>query len=304
MSEKNNKEEHKLAESVNKAEVRKILNSGLGRRKNGRGRIEEEKRKSYAEYRERKLKVLEFEKTNTQYLALWPASDKDTNKECTFYNMGGTSAILYVHEIGPRIKRKPVLHHDMDIVNREEKFQSGICSISDIEKLEEKLAEIGIKRIPTKDKDLILFKLHREYPHSEIKEMLKQEQKRLDALNQVLYSKILHPDIHRQIIEMKKLIPPKVKNMNREYREVVGMELMRSLMNLIRAYSEMAHGDAEEIDCARRMLVETDMMLAEVSLLNELQLWEVSFCIRIAENINMLRQLIKGKIVNKTDAAA
>ena len=49
-------------------------------------------------------------------------------------------------------------------------------------------------------------------------------------------------------------------------------------------------------------MLETDMMLAEISLMNELQLWEVSFCMRIAEIVNKIRQLVKGKIINKADA--
>ena len=291
----------KLAESVNKAKARSVLHPE-SRSRRDRGRSAEEIKKSYKEYRERKKKIVEFEKTNTRYLALWPASDKDTNKDHTFYNMGGTSAIIYVHEIGPRIKRKPVLRHDMDNGNNDEKFRSGVCSIADLGKLTEKLAEIGIERVATKDKDLVLFKLHREYPHDEVKEMLKQEQKRIDALNRVLYSKILFPDIHREIIELKKLTPPKIKNMDKTYRQVVGMELMRSLLRLMRAYSELAHGDIEILDGAKRIMLETDMMLAEISLMNELQLWEVSFCMRIADIVNKIRQLVKGKIINKANA--
>ena len=299
--------EKKEKKDLGKAEVRKILHGGNsdgvinGKEHNsrGRGRSPEEKRKSYAEYRERKKKIIEFEKTNDRYLALWPASDKDTNKEHTFYNMGGTSAIMYVQEIGPRLKRKPTLRHDMDHGNKSEKFHSGICSIADLDKLTEKLAGIGIKRAKTKDKDLVLFKLNREYPHAEVVEMLKQEQKRVDALNKVIYAKVLHPDIHKQILELKKLIPPKVKNMDKTYREVIGMELIKTLMNLTRLYSQMAHGDIDEKEGARKIMLEADMILEETSLMNELHLWEVAFCIRIADITNGLRQLVKGKILNK-----
>lgn len=285
---------------LNKKEVRAALhgkNNIYNRR--GRGRSPEEKRKSYAKYRETKRKALEFEKTNTEYLVLWPASDKDYNKEHTFYNMGGNSAIIYVHEIGPRIKRKPVLRHDMDNGNRDEKFHSGVCSVADLDKLTEKLKTINIERVETEDKELVFFKLNREYPPDEVREMLKQEQKRIDALNKVIYSKVLHPDIHKQVLELKKLIPPKIKNMDKTYREVVGMEMMRTLMNLIRSYSQMAHGDIEEKEGAQKMMLEADMILEETSLFNELKLWEVVFCIRIADITNGMRQLLKGKILNK-----
>lgn len=285
---------------LNKSEIRKVLHGNNSvYNKRGRGRSPEERRKSYAKYRETKKRAIELERTNTKYLILWPASDKDINKEHQFYNMGGTSAIIYVHEIGPRIKRKPVLRHDMDNGNKNEKFYSGICSVADLTKLTEKLKTINIERAKIEDEDLVFFKLNREYSANEVREMLKQEQKRIDALNKVIYSKVLHPDIHKQVLELKKLIPPKIKNMDKTYRDVVGMEMIRTLMNLIRLYSQMAHGDIEEKEGAQKMMLEADMILEEISLLNELKLWEVVFCVRVADITNGMRQLLKGKILNK-----
>ena len=46
-------------------------------------------------------------------------------------------------------------------------------------------------------------------------------------------------------------------------------------------------------------MLELDMMLAEISILNELKLWEISTCTRIASAIVTMRQLIRGKILNK-----
>lgn len=65
--------------------------------------------------------------------------------------------------------------------NGEDKFHSGICSVSDVELLEEKLSEIGIKRMETTKgyEDFIIFKLNREYSKTEIREMLKQQQKKI-----------------------------------------------------------------------------------------------------------------------------
>ena len=285
---------------LNKKEVRQVLRGEHNSR--GRGRSESEKRESYAKYHENKKKAIELESRNFQHLVLWPASDKDTNEKYHFYNMGGNSAIIYVHEIGPRIKRKPVLRIDMD--NGDDKFHSGICSVSDVDLLEEKLSEIGVKRMATTKgyEDFIIYKLNREYTRTEIREMLKQQQRKLDTLNKVLYANVLFPDIHRQILDLKKIIPSKVKNMDKTYREVVGMEMIKTLMALIRAYSQMTHGDIDEKEGGRQMLLELDMLFAEVSMLNELKLWDVSTCIRVAEIVAGAKQLIKGKIMNKHEA--
>ena len=238
---------------------------------------------------------------NFQHLVLWPASDKDTNEK-KFYNMGGNSAIIYVYEIAPRIKRKATLRFDMD--NGDTKFNSGICSILDLESLEKALKEIGVKRVNKITKgyeDFVIFKLGREYSKTEIREMLKQEQHRLDQLNKLLYAKVLYPDIHRQILELKKLLPAKVKNMDKTYRSVVGMKVIDTLFRLIKLYSQMTHGDMEEYEAAKQMMLESDMLLSEVSIMNELKLWNVSVCIRVGEITVGLRKLLKAKIINKCE---
>lgn len=124
--------------------------------------------------------------------------------------------------------------------------------------------------------DLVIFKLAREYPKDEIREMLKQEQVRLDALNKLIYSEVLFPDIHRQIIELKRLVPAKVKNMDKTYRDVIGIRIMEPLMEVVRNYTEMAHGDVDAKTAGGKMMLELDMMLAEISILDELKLWGIS----------------------------
>lgn len=286
---------------LNKKEVRQALHGEPSRPNHrGRGRTPAEQREQYAQYRAIKKRAQKFERTNHQYLVLFPASDININKENKFYNMGWNSAIIYCYEIGPRIKRSPALRHDMDNGNHEDKSHSGVCSIASLEKLTEKLATIGIQRIKMANEDeLVFFKLSRRYEASEIREMLKSEQQRLNSLNQLLYAKVLYPDVHRQILELKRIIPAKVKNMDRIYREIIGIRIIDSLMELVNTYTQMAHGDIDEKLGAERMLLELDIMLGEISVFNELKLWEVSACSRVGAVIIGLHQLLKGRILNK-----
>lgn len=285
---------------LNAKEVRMALNEGYNSR--GRGRSPAEKKKSYKKYRDNKHKVLDLESRNDEYLILFPASDVDTNREHRFYNMIGTSAIIYAHEIGPRIGKKPVLRRDMD--NGAEKSHTGVCSIMDLASLEEKLAGIKIFRLKKEARgyeDIIIFKLNRKYPKEEIKAMLKLEQERLDSLNKLIYAKVLHPDIHKQILELERIIPPKVKNMDREYRAVVGARMIDSMMKITTAYMQMTHGEVEELEGARILMLALDEILSEVSMFNELRIWEVSACIRVCDIVVGAKQLIKGKIINKNE---
>ena len=126
--------------------------------------------------------------------------------------------------------------------------------------------------------------------------MLKLEQQRLDSLNELIYSKVLYPDVHKKIIDLKRSIPAKVKNMEKTYREVVGMEMIKSLMTLVKTYSQVAHGNDSPENGGNVMLAACDNLLAEVSMMNELRVWEVDACIRIASTIVELKRAIKGRL--------
>lgn len=289
---------------LNQMEVRAALrgekvtmqSGGTGNRR-GRGRTAGEKREAYNKYYAMKKKVIELEERNKRYLVLWPASDADVN-ENTFYNMGGTSAIIYVHEIAPRLKRKATLRRDME--HGEARFHSGICSVRDIDKLTELLKTLNIERLERKiDDGLIYYKLGRDYEKTEIKEMLRLEQNRLDELNRLLYSQVLHPEIHKYIIEIKRLIPAKVKNMDKGYRDLFGPQIVDNVMKLIHTYSMMAHGDLDEKEAAHMLMKYLDMLQVDVSMINELKLWEVSSCARVALIFTEMKKSIKGRILNK-----
>lgn len=57
-------------------------------------------------------------------------------------------------------------------------------------------------------------------------------------------------------------MPAKVKNMDKTYRDVIGIRIMEPLMEVVRNYSEMTHGDTGVKVAAEKMMRELDMMLA------------------------------------------
>lgn len=290
----------KTKKNLNKKEVREALYGDKPRNSRGRGRTETELKQIYRDYYERKRKVVEFEKTNYEFLALLPASDS-YKSDTGFYVMGDNSAIMFAVEYGPRIKRSPTLRYDMDNGKDHEKFKKGVCFIRDLSKLEKELATIGVERKKTKDEALILFKLPTKHDAKEIRAMYKQEQERLDKLNAIVYSKVLYPDIHKQIITMKHDIPVKIKNMDPTYRGLVGHYTIDALVRIMKTYMGMTHGMVDEKLAGRTIIEECDVILSMLSMYSELQLLEVSTCIRVANTVNGLRQLVKARIVNKDE---
>lgn len=292
-------------EDINKVKVRAELNKnfddGVDRPNHrGRGRTPAEKRQSYAEYNKRKKVVFEAEQRNFEHLVLFLASDGDNpEKKTKFYNMGGNSALIYVQEIAPRIGRKNAsLHPDYD--HGEYKFGGGVTSIGDLELLTKKLAEIGIKRVKTKSNDLIVyFKLPHKYTKDEIKALEKERLNEIKDMNKILYAKVVYPDIHRQVLTLKQAVYHKVVKINRTDREILQDRLLDPVFEMADQYAMMAHGDADELECAKKMVKAVDVLMDRILMMCDLQIWDVSTGARLGKTAGELNILLKGKIINK-----
>lgn len=275
-------------------QAKEILNEKRNSR--GRGRSAWEKRASYANYRRIKRDVVEMEDKNFDRLILFPASDFDTNEK-KFYKMGGNSAVIYVHELAPRLGRKNVaLHTDLDSCGDDEKFPSGVCSVLDIENLEKKLAKIDVERVRTNG-PLIIFKLNREYSKSELKAMRKLEQKRLDDLNKIIFAEVLYPDIHKLIINLERLIPSKVKNMPSAFRETIGVRTLDTVFDMIEVYVAMTHGEIPPVEAGEQLNRYCIKLLTALSIIEQQKIWDVISLARIADTVKGIKQLVRGKIL-------
>lgn len=288
-----------MTESINKIKVRETLVKANHR---GRGRTDAEKKRDYAEYRERKKKVYEFEKKDTNHLMLFLASDgKRPDQKKKFYIMGGKSAVVYVFEIAPRIGRKSAeLKPDTDI-DSECKFKH-VAVIANLPVLTDKLKEIGIKRVPVKgikDDSIVSFELLQKYEPNDIKQMLKTYNAEIVELNNILYPKVLYPDIHKQILMLKTTVYHKTKNLPHEHREILQDKILNPVFLLVDTYAMMTHDCMDEVEAANEILKQASIMRERVSLMQELQLWEVSTCAKIGKILAEINILTKGKIINK-----
>lgn len=287
-------------EPLGKKAVRESFNPAPNHR--GRGLTRIEKKREYAEYAKRKKIVYEAEKRNKNHLVLFLASDGNNPNKMRFYLMGGKSAIIYAYDIAPRIGRKtPNLRPDTDLT--EEKFKDGMCSIANLELLESKLSAIGIERVHVKGEtgEIVYYKLLHEYTDDEIKEMLKARKAEINKLNTTLFSKVLHPDIHKQILYIQKTVYHKTMNMNSVDRVALQTEILTPVFRLADEYTIMAHGGRDEYEMAVEMLNTVYVLMMRVKFLQDLELWDVVTCARVGENLAMLEVLLKGKIINKKD---
>ena len=265
----------------------------------GRGRTPADKREAYARYNERKKIVFEAEERNFEHLVLFLASDVyNPNTKKKFYIMGGNSAIIYAYDIAPRIGRKNVmLRPDLD--NGYYKFKHGVTAVADLVLLTEKLQEIGIERVPTKNNDLIVyFRLKRKYENAEIKSLLKVHRDEVKEMNKILYTNVVFPDIHRQTMELRTVVYHKMIKMARTDREILQDRILDPVFAISDAYTLMAHGDIEVISAGVRMVEEIDILMDRVAMLSDMEFWDVAACARVGKIAAGLKNLVVGKMVN------
>ena len=288
------------AEVLNKQEVRKLMAEETPTPNHrGRGRTRGEIKQDYARYNERKRKVFEAEETNFEHLILFLASDgENPNNKKKFYVMGGNSAVIYAYDIAPRIGRKDVtLRPDFD--NGFYKFKNGVTSISNLELLTEKLKEIGIERLPAKgDGTIVAFRLNRKYEKSEIMALIEVRRDEVKEMNQILYTNVTFPDIHKQVMGLRTTLFRKLIRMSRTEREILQDKILEPVFEISDAYALMAHGDMGVASAGIKMRDELDILLDRVAMVADLELFSVTSAARVGKIAAGLKNLVVGKMIN------
>lgn len=292
-------------EPIGRKQVRDELNANnenvVKPNHRGRGLTPPEKRRMYAKYNERKKLVYEAEERNFQHLVMFLASDgENPEKKKKFYVMGGHSALIFASEIAPRIQKKRViLRPDLD--NTDCRFKTGLCYIGDISGMTERLKEIGVERIKPKKKSedgnevIVYFKLPRKYEVEEVKQMLKTLKKEKEDVNKVLYSPKVYPNIHKHILVLRRLVYYKVKNMQPIERDLVGMRLIEPIFEIMALYDKVVSGVVDDEVAAYEMLTWLNVLRDRVSMVMDLELWDVITCARVGEILAEFNNSIKGE---------
>ncbi len=291
------------AEPLSRKEIRDEINAGnenvIKPNHRGRGLTLPEKKRMYARYNERKKLAYTAEERNYQHLVMFLASDgENPEKKKKFYVMGGHSALIFVSEIAPRIHRKrAILRPDLD--NTDCRFKTGLCYIGDLALLSSQLKTVGVERVKAKTNDdnefVVYFKLARRYTADEIRQMAKVLKKEKEEVNRVLYSPKVYPNIYKHILVLRRLMYHKVKNMNPLEREMVGVRLMEPVFEIMAFYDKTVSGLVEEREAAYEMLGWLNILRDRVSMMVDLELWDVISSARVGEVLAEFNNAIKGE---------
>lgn len=247
---------------------------------------EEEKR-----YYSAKVVVKELERRNNSKLFLIGSLNGEKGE---WYKMFGNSALFYTYDIGIRLGKKPRMRMDSDW---RERFKGGFVSVRWIDKFIETMKEHGYSHYEYNEElEIYIFGLNKKYTTEEVKELRQQAGNEKDVFNQTVRPRNDYPEVWYNMLQLAAIIPPKVKRMRPEYREMLGYAIVDDLRQIFALYTNMANGVISRTEGKAAMLEAVNNMLAGITIISEVEQMEVKDVAKIGDTVAALKAAIKTKV--------
>ena len=263
-------------------------------RKIEQGQEELERERSEAELERRKKLIQikktarELEKGNNSRIIMFPSYTKKKN-DVDWHKMGDFSALYYAYRIATRLGRKARIMKDNDKFSKMHSVVS-VCSMERLVGQMMLLNEIGGYE-KTLD-GIHIFHLKQPLSDEEVAVLRNTEQRRLDAMHNVLRPKQADPAVYQAILMVDRQVLPRTSKMERGYYMTIGDSMAKEIHKLTQVYFQYASGYLEGETARKTLLSLVDGLLAGVALLGEVNVWGYDVATSIGENLCHLKQLI------------
>lgn len=249
-------------------------------------------------YNRLKRIVMEFEKTNMQYLVLMPSTKG-------FRKMFGHSALFYALHIARRVNLHANLQTDTDY---DLKSDVGYVSVRNMTKIEPRLAnQLEIKRCSAAEqpeglpRQLIVYRLPWKFSPEELDEFETLYNSSLDEFNRSVLSDNVMPVLYLSLVELNKAVHENLRRLPHAERELCGVRLSREASDVVHKYFYYTNGsmDREEfVNFAQDTLLSLEYRVKEVS---DLGIWSAVTTARIAKHIIKIRDIlnVEAKMIAK-----
>lgn len=237
-------------------------------------------------YYDAKSLVLGMEKNNRRYVYLFPSIGKVPD---AWYKVGGNSLLFYKNLLAPRLEREARIRDDSDKVYR---FHRGIVSVKWGNKLMSEVEGLGYraKRI---EYGIIVIDLLKDFTDAEIHEMVEVVKRERSKPKRLIKPKENYPAIIMAMNELVRVLPSKIKKLDKDYKNVLGRELLEPMAEMLKIYFRMANGRMEKRDAKLEMMERTDDIAAMIYLMDEAQMLNVTVRTVMGENVVKIRKAIE-----------
>lgn len=228
-----------------------------------------------------------LEEDNRSRLILFP-SIGGADKE--WYKVAGNSLLFYKYRIGPRLGRKVKVLRDSD---KREKFMYGVSSIHWLDEFAKKMAGLGYADYSEVESGVVIFELGKEYSAQEIKELAAQVKRERELLQDTIRPKRCFPEVYGIYIDLAKILPMKVRKMDNVFRDIMGRDLTKKLIEIGGIYFGMANGHID-VDAARnKMLIAIDNMLGALAVIEEIGAIPEAGVLRLGTGLVNLKEAVE-----------
>lgn len=238
------------------------------------------------EYYDAKCYVKKMEQDNRRFIYLYPSI---SNIPDAWYKVSGKSMLFYKTLLAPRLNREARVRDDGDRLYR---FNNGLVSVKWGDRLIEEVIKLGY-RAERMQYGIIVIDLLKDYSDDEIKSMARVVQEERGRLKKMIKPKENYPEIMVAMNSLLRILPSKIKKLDRDYRAIMGKELMEPMVAMLKAYFRMANGRMEKLDAKEVMLEKIDEISAMIYLLDEAQLLNITARTAMGENIVKIRNSIE-----------
>lgn len=239
-------------------------------------------------YNEAKVRVMEFESTNFEYLMLM----RSTND---FYKMFGNSALFYAYRIAPELNLTANLQFDADFTVKSE---VGFVPIKNVAKLATQLKKLKIVKVKTDDKtgNFLLFKVPWRFTEEEIKRLAEDNDHKVRNFNRLVMTNNTVPVLFLTLEDLQKALYENVRRMGPVERDLFGIALGRQAMELICKYFRLANGKLEEEECFVAIRGGIDEIKYQVKAIADLKIWTPKVCGRIGDIIVRAQEILASEL--------
>lgn len=223
-----------------------------------------------------KKKVFEFEKRNRSRIVVFASTGG-------WYKIGGRSALFYYYDVAPRLGETPKLQSDRDFYSR---FENGVISIRDLEKLSKKLSILGI----TMDKDhssakMIVYNLSKAYTEEDIARLQDVEQVKHEEYNKIIGLKDAWPKYYTILRQTFKRVYEFVRKSDTTMRDAVGVKMVDNMAEAIELYYKYTREDIDRVAFLSQSEYRIQLVIDGITMLTELQVAPLDFSIRLCKDL-------------------
>lgn len=243
-------------------------------------------------YRRIKRRVKELEAGNNSRVIAFPSPGKGG-----WYKMIEFSALYYAYRLAERMGRGANVRRDNDAHSK----ALYSVSLTNIEKFIEQFKQLETHEIEICQDGVIIFTLKRPLSDDEVGQLRNVEETRRERMHNILKPKAMSPKTYQDMLMLVRQVLPRVRKLDRANYSVVGEYLVREISELMMVYFCFADGVIDKKTAGSRLIAAVNKILAEVSVLAEIRVWQYEVATSIGENVNNLKQTVMKEFKLKVD---